>query len=761
LQKRQDTNTSTKSKSKTKVAKPKGKGTTVKKGKAAVVATKKKITTLSGDDLGSDLTDLDDQGIEDDDDDGRSVQFPTFVSASALSTSTTSEDSDTDSLSNFDSDSSMEAEEENYILSEERRHEKVRVRKELLGEDGYKRKDPLNNWVIRPRKQSVGGSDVDMDVDSDATEDEDDEEEEGEDGGDEDELDDSNPGVTYAGVGTGWSDEDDESSFDADLFFANLSDSTADGQSTCTEDDQERDHPNWDEETTGSAIHAARLQMDNLPFEVSQGWDGQIVFTNGLGEGQGILDLDFEVSAAQLVEDSASPSQDSDVEMQTPECDEEYEEAGEYGEEEESDGGDTTDDDYVDKDGLPTKRMLELFRWPSSLSAIDPMSTVSPTVSPHPRSRRRTQGSVDSRSPRDSPRPADILAGKTFWDEHEDLDRGDVAASVASSSRGPLMGTFEAGQDHPRRAILTGSNDEIPSPFPRLKHRKKASSLSSGVCYFLFLGFGADINILPQLDQSRGRAPSRPHSLSVSTTSSTLQGLSSEGQASQVSLDHPTAEAIDLHDVLDVSFLDNDAADPLTLSSTSASEGEVSRTHLHSMNRWSHVPMGTFRRTRESGVILGDGASTSWQAQTPRVSAADGFAQGSSRMLKSSPFSEITWHSRGSNPPKGTRRPSKTFKNIIISPVILPVRDGDRTPTNIPPHIPQREQTQHKSRKELRRETKMKRKSYGPVHHQHQHHQRQHFQHNHHPNSKSRSSSSMQRTNFFNSPTGAVPPLNL
>jgi hypothetical protein len=55
----------------------------------------------------------------------------------------------------------------------------------------------------------------------------------------------------------------------------------------------------------------------------------------------------------------------------------------------------------------------------------------------------------------------------------------------------------------------------------------------------------------------------------------------------------------------------------------------------------------------------------------------------------------------------------------------------------------------------------MKRKSYGPVHHQHQHHQRQHFQHNHHPNSKSRSSSSMQRTNFFNSPTGAVPPLNL
>lgn len=219
-----------------------------------------------------------------------------------------------------------------------------------------------------------------------------------------------------------------------------------------------------------------------------------------------------------------------------------------------------------------------------------------------------------------------------------------------------------------------------------------------------------------------------------------------------------------MHDVLHVSFLDAEAVDPLPLSPTSASEGEASRRHIHSMHRWDHIPMGTFRRTRESGAIISDTASTSWQAETPRVTPADGFAQGSSRMLKSSPFSEITWHGRGSNPPKGTRRPSKAPKNIVISPVILPVRDGDRTPTNVPPHGPshnQRGHSQRKTRKELRRETKMKRKSYGPVHHQHQHHQRQHFQHNHHPNSKSRTTSSMQRTNFFNSPTSAVPPLNL
>jgi hypothetical protein len=461
-------------------AKPKGKGTTVKNGKAAAVArpTKKKTNALSEDDLGSELTDLDDQDIEDDYD-GQSVQYPTFVSASALSTSTFSEDSDTASSADFDSDSSMEAEEENYILSEERRHEKARVRKELLG-DGPKRKDPHNSWIIRPRKQSVGASDIEMDGDSDATEDEDDDEE-GKDGGDEDELDEGNPGVTYAGVATGWSDEDEESSFDADLFFANLSGSSGDSQSSASEEEGDvDDHSDLNTEMTSPALHAARLQMDNLSFEVSQGWDGQIIFTNGLGEGQGILDLDFEVSAAQFVEDSASPSHDSDVEMQTSECDGEYEVMGEFGEEE-SDGGDTTDDDYVDKDGLPTKRMLELFHWPSSLSAIDPMSTVSPTVSPHPGNRRRNQRSIDSMSPHDSPRPADILAGKMFWDEPDEHDRSDVvASSVTSSSRGPpVMGKFQAGDCHPRKAILTGSNDNIPSPFPRPKHGNKSSSQSS------------------------------------------------------------------------------------------------------------------------------------------------------------------------------------------------------------------------------------------------------------------------------------------
>jgi hypothetical protein len=50
----------------------------------------------------------------------------------------------------------------------------------------------------------------------------------------------------------------------------------------------------------------------------------------------------------------------------------------------------------------------------------------------------------------------------------------------------------------------------------------------------------------------------------------------------------------------------------------------------------------------------------------------------------------------------------------------------------------------------------LKRKTHGPVHHHHH----QYHHHNHHPNMKSRSTGSVQRTNFFSSPT-SVPPLNI
>ena len=469
-------------------AKSTGNFTTLKNGKATTRSSplKRKATVLSGSDTESDLTDLDEQSLDEDNtNDAESVHYPTFISASVMSTSTFSEDSETASASSgFDSDSSLEAEEENFILNEERRHERVRVRRELLGGDGHKRKEGHNNWVIRARKQSVDPEDVEMKIDSDATEDEEDEEEEGDDEGEEDDEMDASALGYYAGVATGWSDEDEESSFDADLFFANLSDSTADGDSTSVDDDEFAD-PNTDAIMIRPVEVGGRVQPDGLPFEVSHGWDGQIVFTNGVSEGHALLDHDFELSAAQLVDNSVSPSQDGDVEMETTEGEDdgEYEDMDDQ-EGGESDGGDSTDDNYVDSNGLPTQRLLELFRWPASLSAIDPMSTVSPTVSPRPHNRGRKRSDATSSKDSHSPRPADILAGKIFWADFDEQDRDSSSEGRRPPcARGglPVMGRFEAGQDHPRRAILNGLNKDVPSPFLRVKHKKRSSSYSDCV----------------------------------------------------------------------------------------------------------------------------------------------------------------------------------------------------------------------------------------------------------------------------------------
>lgn len=215
----------------------------------------------------------------------------------------------------------------------------------------------------------------------------------------------------------------------------------------------------------------------------------------------------------------------------------------------------------------------------------------------------------------------------------------------------------------------------------------------------------------------------------------------------------PAAEAIELDDVLDASFLASDPADPQALPNSSTEPD--SRKHLKNLSRWDLISVGAFRQTRETAAI-NDNVPPNWAAETPRATVSDGLTYGN--MMKNSPLSTMLWHNKGSNLPKRSRGRNM---NVIISPVILPVRDGDRTPTNTPqnqiPPTPQNN-SHHKTRKELRRETKLKRKSYGPVHHQHQHHQ--HHHHHHHPNMKTRSSSSMQRTNFFN-PTSSVPPLNL
>ncbi|KAJ7132073.1 hypothetical protein C8R44DRAFT_772974 [Mycena epipterygia] len=652
----------------------KGKGTTVKKSSAS------KRRRVESSESSSELSDVDNHfHFNDDNDDARSVQFPTFVSASALSSSS---ESDMVSLSGFDSDSSMEAEEENFIVAEESRSaEKSRVRRELLGEDGQKRRTPHNNWVIRPRKRSVGPSDVEMDVDSDATEDEE-EEEEQEAEEDDDEPDGLPVGSGYIGVATGWSEaeDDQESSFDADLFFANLTDSEEDDDHSSPPDENDERADDGDQSDLDSMslsdaalaglIPRLRRDLENLPFELTEGWDGQVIFSNGLGEGRGLLDVDFEVNSS-LVETSASPSQDSDNEdMETDE---------DFGIE----GGDTTDEELVGEDHLPNERAMRLFNLPFSVSSINPMSTMSPSASPAPRNRRPfgSQGNVDS------PKPADILSGRVFLEDSDNPDEFDDdvnAQSVSSRGNGPRTGSFIPGDTI--RAVIDDTHTSVPSPHPRVRGHGRGKSASH---------FGRT--------SPRHSLPSRQLSLPPLSQPS-FQLLSSSELTTSPEL--PPAQTIDLDDVLDSAFLDSEPSD----GQAPASPTEQSRKHLN-LSRWG------------------------WGSDTPGSTADFG------NVMRNSPLSSMLWQDKDVT--SSARQP----------PFSLPsrARDGDRTPTNATAHTqapPHQQDVPTKSRKESRRERKVKQKNMGLGYERPPH--QQHYFRQHHPNSKTRSSSSSQRTNFFN-----------
>ncbi|KAJ7173810.1 hypothetical protein C8R46DRAFT_1084054 [Mycena filopes] len=555
-------------------AKLKGKTTTVKKSAAP------KRRRVESSESSSELSDVDNHyHFNDPHDDTRAVQFPTFVSASALSSSS---ESDMVSLSGFDTDSSMEAEEESFIVADESRNaEKSRVRRELLGEEGQRRRNPHNNWVIRPRKLSVGASDAEMDIDSDATEDEEEEEEEQE-AEEDDEADELPVGSGYIGVATGWSEaEDEESSFDADLFFANLTDSEEDDDNSGPadendergEDGDQSDLDSLSEATLAGLLPRLRRDLENLPLEVTEGWDGQVIFSNGFGEGRGLLDVDFEVNSA-LVETSASPSQGSENDDMETEEDDDFE-------------GDTTDEELVGEDLLPNERAMRLFSLPFSVSSINPMSTMSPAASPAPRNRRP----FGSAGHLDSPKPADILSGRVFFEDSDNQDDfeddGDAPSVSSSKGNGPRTGSFIPGDTV--RAVIDDTHTTVPSPHPRVRGRGRGKSTSH-------LGRTSPRHSLPS------RHLSLPPILQPS-----FQLLSSSELTTSPEL---PAQTVDLDDVLDSAYLDSEPSD----SQLSASPTDQSRKHLN-LSRWG------------------------WGSDTP--STAD-----LGNVLRNSPMSSMMWQDK-------------------------------------------------------------------------------------------------------------------
>jgi hypothetical protein len=160
--------------------------------------------------------------------------------------------------------------------------------------------------------------------------------------------------------------------------------------------------------------------------------------------------------------------------------------------------------------------------------------------------------------------------------------------------------------------------------------------------------------------------------------------------------------------------------------------------------------MGTFRRTRENGP-LSDGPGE--------------LAYGS--IIRNSPFNGVWSSDRSHSQPSGSlskkgKGKKSSRSRVVISPVILPVRDrdGDHTPTRHtigqnghgPLHSKPRKDKESRRDKMLKRKTLMGTAT-GRRHQQH------HHSHSHHPNSRGRASSSIQRAGVFGG--GSVPPLSI
>jgi hypothetical protein len=234
----------------------------------------------------------------------------------------------------------------------------------------------------------------------------------------------------------------------------------------------------------------------------------------------------------------------------------------------------------------------------------------------------------------------------------------------------------------------------------------------------------------------------------------------SDEPSSEAPPDIGLGEPIKLDEVLDSTFLGSEPE----IEMLTVPDGEGEQRLAQSLSRWDRVPVGAFRLTRESAASTSDvPTSPGWTSEPAKSSVPEMRSYGNA--LKSSPLHTMLWHDKS-----GLKEKPRKSRGVTISPVLLPVRDGDRTPTHVPYHYDlhsnhrqqqqqQQQDTPFKNRKESRRETKMmKHKTHAPTHQHYDHHQR-HHRRNHHPNMKSRGNASVQRT-FFSSPTSA-PALNI
>ncbi|CAL1714954.1 unnamed protein product [Somion occarium] len=714
-------------------------------------------------------------------DDVHSETFPTFVSAASSSHSSSSESDE--SITSIDSEGEVDSEDdEARPLSRSLRH-KIRTKKDLLvGDEASRKRKHTNNWEIKSRMRSEGPEDAVMDVDSDGAssidgaDDEDEEEEEANEedveadveneGLGEPEPDDEDEppldgklGVSFGGVTSGWS-EDEESSFDADLFFAHLEDSSdSDSSPNVLHDpefasDAEESDADFSRRLSADERDAllltdvdpsAHTRRGNGELEfglslhgLSFGWDGQLLLSRQMDAAH--LDVDLGVTT----EDDIDMTAGSDSETTADETTHVLQDAGIILEETD---GETTEDELVDADGLPNPRAMMLFRWPTTVSAINPLSTMSSSNHFTPPADASTSvrialASFPAQRSSPPPTPADILAGKVSNGDLDELEMKQMQSEFVDRPKrgGVVMGSFVMATEHAGAfAVVDGSGQETPAAFPRIRILRKPKTDKSRED-------SKDLRSEIETNDN-GSQDVPPPSDSVPPSSSDEVTPQSQTQESE---DCP--DAFDLGDVLETSFLDLEPVSPersTTDSFWSPGGFQSDATHSNNLNRWDRIPVATFRRTRETATLDYPGSDTSVGGN-----------------LVGTPLAQSILKSRDKQSKGGQdKRKGKRAQKLVISPVLLPLRDGDGVlASSEPPFSNQDQSHHHKSRKE--RKENAKKKAMGKYasrrfqQHQQQNHNHHHH-HHHYPNMKSRGSSSMQRTNFFASSSSSVPHLSI
>ncbi|KAI0763752.1 hypothetical protein BD413DRAFT_616090 [Trametes elegans] len=708
--------------------------------------------------------------------------YPTFVPAASESThSSSSESSDSEITSESDDD-----DEQPETMYQARTDDGMRQSTKLLpshvGQTQRRRdRGSGNKWEVRPRKKSVGAGDDDDeessaesgDSSADSSEDGDDEndeedeaeadvepEPEVEEGGvlaltevdmDPDDDDDERRsciGITFPG--NGWSD--DEESFDADLFFANLDGSSDSGASSPEEHYAELRNFTSDTVISGSFSadeEDALLLMDLDPsvqlrrsddaFEIGVeldnlfGWDGGLLFTNS--DLPDSLDLSFDMGAPDEDTDMYSAS-GSDV------TDSDGSDSGSGTGTvvlQESDG-DTTEDELVDSDGLPNPRAMMLFRWPSTVSAINPLSTVNPFASPPPDASPSTRialASISTQRRSPPPTPADILAGKISMDDLEDIEMDKERFSPVRRRRGvPIMGEFATqGVNMPKQAAVVDGGREVPSFYPRPVRVIKPEPEQQQEA--------------PVESQDAFMSSLRPP-LPTESSDEVTQSMSQQSYTSDLS----STEVIELDDVLDSSMLDSepsaqdcetDVPDPQSQSSP------LKGSHIQSLSRWDRIPMATFRRTRETATASGvDGAvsDTGLGALPFRgIGTLMGgglplFAPPLDKMSRASARKRKSRHSHSHHP-----SPTLSARDGMLGSPFAPAPGGSGSGSG---QFPPGQGQQNKSKKEMKKEKAMMKRKLVAKSSQYRYQQphRAHHHHHHLPNHKSRATGSVQRASF-------------